>query len=63
MAGLICSMAGIMMFISKLTTPIVIQSEAKDLVDMFAQRGYTSPKLRDSTAVCRQPLNDNLMYG
>ena len=62
MAGLICSMAGIMILASK-PTPTVIQSEAKDLVNMIAPYGCTIPKLRDSTAVYRPPLNDNLMYG
>ena len=44
---------------------IVIQKSVamRDLVDMLAPYGCASPILRDSTVVCRQPLNDNQMYG
>ena len=52
-----------LMVFASIQVLIVIQSEAKDLIDMLAPCGCTIPIPSDSTTVYRQSLNDKLAYG
>ena len=52
-----------LMVFASIQVLIVIQRNevTKDLVEMPAHYGCTIPILRDSTVVCRQPLNDRMV--
>ena len=50
-----------LMVFASIQVLIVIQSEAKDLVNMIAPCSCTIPILRDSTVAYQQPLNDSLV--